>query len=109
MSAVSTTLVGFPGRQAYPLLAVDGGLALTLAAVVASLVIGGWVYVDASERFGEDPALLLAAAVGGLLLAGSFPGLVALAVADDPVVQGFPTALRIVPGLAAVAVYFYAR
>ena len=90
-------------------LALDAGLAVTVAVPVAALLVGIWVYVDARERVDEELAPLLAVAVGGLLLAGSLPGVVALLVAEDPAVQGFPTALRIVPGLVAVGVYLFVR
>ena len=92
-----------------PPLALDPGLALTVAVPLLALLLGAWVYVDARERLDPDLAPFVAIAVGGLLLAGSLPGLVALLVADDPAVQGFPTALRIVPGLVAVGVFLYVR
>lgn len=90
-------------------LAVDAGLALAVVVPVASLLLGVWVYVDARERLDEELAPFVAVAVGGLLLAGSLPGVVAFLVAEDPAVQGFPTALRVVPGLVAVGVYLYVR
>ena len=90
-------------------LAVDAGIALTMAVPVIALLVGAWVYVDARGRVDEELAPLLAIAVGGLLLAGSLPGVIALLVADDPVVQGFPTALRVVPGLVAIGVYLVIR
>lgn len=90
-----------------PLVALSGGVALTAAAVVLALAINAWIYRDARGRHDADMAALVAVAIGGLLLAGSLPGLVALAVADDTAVQGFPTALRVVPGLVALGVYLY--
>lgn len=85
------------------------GAALTLGVAAFAVAAGAWIYADARSRFGEDVAALLGVAIGGLLLAGSLPALVALAVADDAAVQGFPTALRIVPGVVALGVYLYAR
>lgn len=76
--------------------------------VVLAVAAGVWVYRDA-ERRGWELAPLVGFAVGGLFLAGSVPGLVALAVTTDAAVQGFPTALRIVPGIAALAVYLRFR
>ena len=102
-------VAGLSESPARAVLAVDAGLAVTLAVPVVALVVGTWVYVDARERVDEDLAPLLGVAVGGLLLAGSLPGVVALLVAEDPAVQGFPTALRVVPGLVAVGVYLAVR
>lgn len=90
-------------------IAVDVGLALTVALPIAALLLGAWIFLDARERVSEELAPLIAIAVAGLLLAGSLPGVVALLVAQNPAVQGFPTALRIVPGLVALGVYFYVR
>lgn len=100
-------LVSGGKTAAAPLVAISDGVALTAAAVVLALAIGGWIYRDARDRHDADVAALVAVAIGGLLLAGSLPGLVALAVADDAAVQGFPTALRVVPGLVALGVYLY--
>ena len=88
---------------------VSVGLALTAAVVPLAVVLGAWIYVDARRRMDPELAPFIAVAIGGLLLAGSLPGLVALAVADDAAVQGFPTALRVVPGLVALGAYLYVR
>lgn len=84
----------------------------TLLAVLfplAGVALGVWVYRDARARGHRDLAPFAAVVVGGLFLTGSVPGLVALAVAEDVATQGFPTALRVVPGLAALTVYLVAR
>lgn len=76
--------------------------------VLAAVGVGLWVYRDASRR-GHELAPLVAFVVGGLLLAGSVPGLVALAVEAEPATQGFPTAIRVVPGVIALLVYLRLR
>jgi hypothetical protein len=84
----------------------------TLLAVLfplAGVALGVWVYRDASARGHRELAPFAAVVVGGVVLTGSVPGLVALAVAEDVATQGFPTALRVVPGLAALAVYLVLR
>lgn len=83
---------------------------VSIAFPVVALVAGGLVYWDAVNR-GTDRSIsaLLAFVVAGLFLAGSVPGLVALAISSEQAVQGFPTALRIVPGFVASAVYLYFR
>lgn len=81
-------------------------LALPVLAVAAGVV----VYWDAHHR-GRDRgvAALFGFVVAGLFLAGSVPGLVALAVTTDSAAQGFPTALRVVPGVVAALVYAAVR
>lgn len=99
---------GTGGRTAVvTLVTISDGVALTVATIVLALAVAGWVYRDARNRQEADVAAFVAVAIGGLLLAGSLPGLVALAVADDAAVQGFPTALRVIPGLVALGVYLY--
>lgn len=92
-------------------------LALLTAAPVVSLVLpplavaaGVVVYWDAHRR-GRDRevAALFGFVVAGLFLAGSVPGLVALAVTTESAAHGFPTALRVVPGVVAVLVYASVR
>lgn len=109
--AMAGVVTGWSVRTslAATLVSLGDGVTLTVGAVVLAGALGAWVYVDARSRYGADLAALAAVAIGGLLIAGSLPGLVALAVADDAAVQGFPTALRIVPGLVALGVYLYAR
>ena len=80
----------------------------TLVFPVLAIVAGVYVYVDASRR-GFELAPLAGVIVGGFLLAGSVPGLVALAIAEDAVVQGFPTAVRVIPGLVALVGYLALR
>lgn len=82
----------------------DRALIVLLGPVLA-VAVGAWVYRDARHRGHDDWAPWVALAIGGLFLTGSVPGLVALAVSGDPAVQGFPTALRLVPGLVALATY----
>lgn len=81
---------------------------LTLGFPVLATALGVWVYRDARRR-GWELAPLVAVFVGGFLLAGSVPGLVALAVSEDAAVQGYPTAIRIVPGVVALGAYLYFR
>ncbi|MFB6105009.1 MAG: hypothetical protein ABEJ57_08040 [Halobacteriaceae archaeon] len=75
-----------------------------------AVAVGVAVYLDATTR-GRDRvvAALAGTAIGGVFLAGSVPSLVALAVTDAPATQGFPTALRVIPGFAALAVYLVLR
>ena len=84
-----------------------------LLAVLLPLVavaVGVLVYLDARRRGRGELAPWIGLVVGGLFVTGSVPGLVALAVsADAAAAQGFPTALRIVPGLVALAAYLYFR
>lgn len=101
MESMASALLATAGRA--------GHIALTVGFAIVAIGIGTWVYLDGRRRYDDDVAALIAVAVAGLLLAGSLPGLVALAVADDAAVQGFPTALRIVPGVVAIGVYLYAR
>ena len=86
------------------------GLGLVvLLGPAAGLLAGAWVYRDARRRGHADWAPYVALAVGGLFVTGSVPGLVALAIADEPAAQGFPTALRVVPAFVALAAYAYLR
>lgn len=80
----------------------------TLIFPVFAVATGVYVYVDASRR-GFELAPLAGVFVGGFLLAGSAPGLVALAISEEVVVQGFPTALRVIPGLVALVGYLALR
>ena len=80
-------------------------------AIVFPLVavgIGIWSYRDAADR-GIELAPLVGVVLGGLFLAGTVPGLVALAITSETAIQGFPTAIRIVPGLVALAGYLTFR
>lgn len=75
-----------------------------------AIVTGAAIFLDARSRDRDRSVAAMAAfIIAGLLLAGSVPSLVALAVADGQAAQGFPTALRIVPGLVAIAVYLFFR
>lgn len=77
---------------------------------ILALGTGILVFLDARHRDRDRAVAAMAAfIIAGLLLAGSVPSLVALAVADGHAAQGFPTALRIVPGLVAIAVYLFVR
>mgnify|MGYP000563178072 CR=1 FL=1 len=77
---------------------------------VLAVVAGVGVFLDARDR-GRDTgiAALVGAAIGGLFLAGTVPSLVALAITDAPATQGFPTAIRVVPGFAALGIYLVLR
>lgn len=77
---------------------------------ILALFVGFLVYWD-SVHMGREKgvAALLGFIIAGLFLAGSVPGLVALALTQDVAVQGFPTSLRIVPGGIALVVYLYFR
>lgn len=88
---------------------VSSRLLLTVAFPLLAALIGVWVYRDARARGRGELAPWIGLVVGGLLISGSVPGLVAYAVSTDAAVQGFPTALRIVPGLVALIVYLYFR
>lgn len=85
------------------------GVLLTVLVVLLSFALGVWVFLDARRAGKEELAPFAAVVVGGLFLAGAIPGVVAYAVAADPAAQGFPTALRIVPGFVALGVYLYFR
>ena len=77
---------------------------------VLAVAVGVWVYLDARGRGRGELAPWIGLVVGGLFVTGSVPGLVALAVsADAAAAQGFPTAIRVVPGLIALAVYLHFR
>lgn len=90
-------------------LALDAWLPAVLLPMFA-IVAGVVVFLDARRQNRDRSVAAMAAfIVSGLLLAGSIPSLVALAVADGQAAQGFPTALRIVPGLVAIAVYLFFR
>lgn len=92
------------------LLALSGDWVPAVIWPVVSIVVGVLVYVDATRRGRDRPVAAMAAVIlGGLLLAGSVPALVALAVSDAETAQGFPTAIRILPGLTAIAVYLFLR
>lgn len=88
---------------------VSSRLLLTIGFPLLAVVIGVWVYRDARARGRGELAPWLGLVVGGLLISGSVPGLVAYGVSTDAAVQGFPTALRVVPGLVALVVYIYFR
>lgn len=77
---------------------------------ILALFAGFLVYWD-SVRMGRETgvAALIAFIIAGLFLAGSVPGLVALALTQDVAVQGFPTSIRIIPGGTALVVYLYFR
>ena len=90
--------------------APGGRVLLAVLFPLLAVAIGVWVYMDARKRGRGELAPWIGLVVGGLFVTGSVPGLVALAVSGDAaVVQGFPTALRIVPGVVALAVYLYFR
>jgi len=76
---------------------------------IIAIGVGWWVYQDARKRGHDELALWIGFVIAGLFLAGSVPGLVALAIADGSAIQGFPTALRVVPGIAAFVVYLRFR
>lgn len=84
-------------------------LVLVVCLPVLAVVTGVLVYRDARRRGRRELAPYLGAVVGGLFLAGAVPALVALAVAPDAAVQGFPTAVRVLPGVLALAVYLRFR
>ena len=88
---------------------VNERLLLVAAFPLLAALLGVWVYRDAKARGRGELAPWIGLVVGGLFITGSVPGLVALAVEADAATQGFPTALRIVPGIVALAVYLYFR
>lgn len=93
-------------------MAPDAPLVLAVAVPLAAVLVGAWVHRDARRRGFTDGAPYLAVLVGGSLFAGAVPGLVAYAVesgATGQVQQGYPTALRVVPGVVALGVYLVAR
>lgn len=92
-----------------PLPALQVRPAVTLAFPALAVVVGAAVYRDARARGHGEVAPWTGFVVGGLFLAGSLPGLVALAVADEAAVQGFPTSLRLLPGVAALLLYLRFR
>ena len=90
--------------------APSGRVLLAVLFPLLAVAIGVWVYLDARKRGRGELAPWIGLVVGGLFVTGSVPGLVALAVSGDAAaVQGFPTALRIVPGVVTLAVYLYFR
>lgn len=90
--------------------APSGRVLVAVLFPLIAVAIGVWVYLDAKRRGRGELAPWIGLVVGGLFVSGSVPGLVALAVSGDAaVVQGFPTAIRIVPGIVALAVYLYFR
>lgn len=82
---------------------------VVLLGPVLAVAVGAWVYRDARQRGHGDWAPWIALAIGGLFLTGSVPGVVALAIAGEAAAQGFPTALRLVPGLVALVAYVSLR
>lgn len=98
---------------AVPVAVLQGGPPARLLAIAAfplfAVATGVWVYRDSRRRGHGEWALLLGVVVGGLFLTGTLPALVALAVADGAATQGFPTAVRVIPGVVAVAVYLRLR
>lgn len=85
-------------------------LLLVLALPVFAVLLGLWVYRDAQARGRGELAPWIGLVVGGLFVTGSVPGLVALAVSGEAAAaQGFPTALRLVPGAVALVVYLSFR
>lgn len=83
---------------------------LSVLLPVLALLAGVLVYRDSvSTGRGRDVAALFGFTIAGLLLAGSVPGLVALALTQDVAMQGFPTSIRILPGSLALLVYLYFR
>jgi len=88
---------------------VNERLLLVAAFPLLAVVLGVWVYRDARARGRGELAPWLGLVVGGLFVTGSVPGLVALAVSPDAALQGFPTAIRIIPGVVALVAYLYFR
>lgn len=88
---------------------VSGRLLIAILLPFVAVALGIWVYWDARTRGRGELAPWLGLVVGGLFVTGSVPGLVALAFSADAATQGFPTALRIVPGAVALAAYLFYR
>ena len=89
---------------------VDARLLLAVGFPLLAVAVGVWVYLDARRRGRGELAPWIGLVVGGLFVTGSVPSLVAYAVsADAAAAQGFPTAVRVVPGVVALAVYLYFR
>jgi len=83
---------------------------LSIAFPFVALLAGGLVFWDSVRRgTTKEMSAIFAFIVAGLFLAGSLPGLVALAVSSDRATQGFPTSLRLIPGIAATVLYVYFR
>lgn len=90
-------------------IALTPTLALVVIFPVLAVVTGVWVYRDAKRHGRDELAPYLGFGIGMVFLAGGVPGLVALAVTSDPAVEGFPTALRLTPGVLGFAVYLRFR
>ncbi|AEN07706.1 hypothetical protein [Halorubrum lacusprofundi] len=91
-------------------LAISRNALISLLLPILALVAGYLVYRDSIQKGRENGvAGLFGFIIAGLFLAGSVPGLVALALAQDQAAQGFPTSIRIVPGCVALLVYLYFR
>lgn len=89
---------------------IGGDWVVAILWPILAVIVGAIVFLDARNQDRERPVAAMAGfIVGGLLLAGSVPSLVALAVTDSHAAQGFPTALRILPGIVAVIVYLVVR
>jgi len=88
---------------------VSSRLLLAVLFPLIAVVIGVAVYFDARNRGRGELAPWIGLVVGGLFVTGSVPGLVALAISSEAATQGFPTAVRIIPGIVALAVYAYFR
>lgn len=91
--------------QADTPMATTRAILLAVGLPLLAVVTGLWVYRDARRRGREELAPWLGLGIAGLFLAGSVPGLVALALSADAATQGFPTAIRVIPGVAALAAY----
>ncbi|MFB6187915.1 MAG: hypothetical protein ABEI06_05415 [Halobacteriaceae archaeon] len=74
-----------------------------------AVLTGIWVYRDLKNRGRDDLAPFIGIAIGGVFLAGAIPGLFALAIAQQVTTQGFPTALRIIPGATIFGAYLFFR
>ena len=88
---------------------VSSRLLLAVLFPLLAVVIGVAVYLDARNCGRGELASWIGLVVGGLFVTGSVPGLVALAISSEAATQGFPTAVRIIPGIVALAVYVYFR